>query len=392
MKKNDYTKEQLRIKAIELYNNEWEIAEICKTLNCSRRWFYKWLKRYQSNQPQWYIEQSRRPKTKKKKIDSNTENLVLKTREELMSTPFMQYGPQAISYQLKMRNITPPPVWSIARILKQNQVTHKKRRNTYEPKGKKYPYDYLLSQQMDFVGPRYIHGNKGTMRYYFLDLICCDTHYAQVTVLENQISKNVCNSLIRFWKTAGIPDFLQMDNDLAFWGSLIRPTALGKVIRLCLLHRVIPIFIPVKEPWRNGVIEHFNHTMQGAVMNYKKFDNIEQIQEAADQFCLIHNQSHYYSSQDGLSPEQCRMKLNYPLVCLPKNYNLPEKSLPLCEGEIHVIRFIRSDLRFNVFGLSFILPEETQYEYIIGVIITHEHKLKIFKEQKPITEFRFKLY
>jgi len=392
MKKNDYTKEQLRIKAIELYNNKWEISEISKTLNCSRRWFYKWLKRYQSNQPQWYIEQSRRPKTKKKKIDSNTEQLVLKTREELMSTPFMQYGPQAIFYHLKMKNITPPPVWSIARILNQNQVAHKNRRKTYEPKGKKYPYDYLLSQQMDFVGPRYIHGNKGAIRYYFLDLICCDTHYAQVTALENQTSNNVCNSLIRFWKTAGIPDFLQMDNDLAFWGSLIRPTALGKVIRLCLLHKVIPVFIPVKEPWRNGVIEHFNHTMQGAVLNSGKFDNLEQIQEVTDQFCLIHNQSHYYSSQDGLSPEQCRKKLNYPTVCLSENYTLPVKSLPLCEGEIHVIRFIRSDLKFNVFGLSFILPEETQYEYIIGVIITHEHKLKIFKEQKPITEFQFILY
>ena len=310
-----------------------------------------------------------------------------------MSTPFMQYGPQAIFYNLKMRNITPPPVWSIARILKQNQVTYKKRTTAYEPKGKKYLYDgYLLSQQMDFVGPRYIHGKNGVMRYYFLDLICCDTHYAQVTVLENQTSSNVCNSLIRFWKTSGIPDFLQMDNDLAFWGSLIRPTALGKVIRLCLLHGVTPIFIPVKEPWRQGIIEHFNHTMQSAVLNSGKFDNIQQIQQTADQFCLIHNRTHRYSSQDNLTAEECRKKFDYPLISLPEDYMLPNKSLPLCEGEIHVIRFIRSDLRFNVFGLSFTLPEEAQYEYVKGVIITHKHTLKIFNEQKPIAEFRFILY
>jgi hypothetical protein len=393
MKKDEYTKEQLRAKAIELYNYKWEVSEICKSLNCSRRWFYKWLKRSQSNEPQWYIEQSRKPKTKKKKIDVNTEQLVLETREQLMSIPFMQYGPQAIYYHLKMRNITPPPVWSIARVLKQNQVTHKKRTDAYEPKGKKYPYDgYSLCQQMDFIGPRYIHGYNGVMRYYFLDLICCDTHYAQVETLENQTSSNVCNSLIRFWKTAGIPDFLQMDNDLAFWGSLIRPTALGKVIRLCLLHRVTPIFIPVKEPWRNGIIEHFNHKMQSAVLNFRKFENIEQIQKAADHFCQIHNQSHYYSSQDGLTAEHCRKKYNYPLVPLPEEYALPNEPLPLYEGEIHIIRFIRSDLKFNVLNLSFILPEETQYEYVKGVIITHEHRLKIFKEQKFITEFRFKLY
>lgn len=392
MNKNYCTKEQLRIKALEYYNNNWNVSEICKALKCSRRWFYKWLKRYKSNEPQWYIEQSKKPKTKKKKIDSNTEQLVLETRKQLMLTPYLQYGPQAIYYHLKMRDITPPPVWSIARILNQNQITHKKRTDAYESKGKKYPYEYVLCQQMDFVGPRYIRSNNGVMRFYFLDVICCDTHYAQASVLENPSSINVCHSLIRFWKTAGIPDFLQMDNDLSFWGSLNKPTALGKVIRLCLLHKVTPIFIPVREPWRNGVVEHFNNTMQVAVLNSQRFDNIQQIHEAAEKFWLVHNQSHYYSSQNGMTPEQYRKQFNYPLVSLREDYILPDEHLPLCEGEIHIIRFIRSDLKFNIFGLSFILPKETQYEYVLGVIITHEHTLKIYKEQKFITQFRFILY
>ena len=176
-----------------------------------------------------------------------------------------------------------------------------------------------------------------------------------------------------------------MDNDLSFWGSLNKPTALGKVTRLCLLNKVTPVFIPVKEPWRNGIIEHFNHTMQGAVLNSGKFENLLQIQQAADYFCQIHNQSHYYSSQGGLTPEQCRKKYNYPLVLLPDEYTLPN-NLHLCEGEIHVIRFIRSDLKFNIFGLWFILPEDTQHEYVLGVITTHEHTLKIFKEREYINK------
>lgn len=387
--KNNYTKEQLRARAIELYNSQWNISEICKVLNCSRRWFYKWLKRYQSNEPQWFIEHSRKPKTKKKKTDTKTEQLILETRKQLMTTPFMQYGPQAIFYHLKMRNIVPPPVWSIARLLKQNEVTHKKRTNVYVPKGKKYPYEYLLSQQMDFVGPRYLYSKT---RFYFLNIICCDTHYAQVSTLENQNSSNVCNSLIHFWKSAGIPDFLQMDNDLSFWGSLNKPTALGKVIRLCLLHGVTPVFIPIREPWRNGIVEHFNQKMQSAVLNSGKFDNIQQLQVAADHFCEIHNFNHYYSSQGGLTPEQYRKHLNYPLVCLREDYFFPKESIPLSEGEIHVIRFVRSDLKLNIFGLTFNLPEETQYEYIKGVIITGKHQLKIFREQKVITEFPFILY
>jgi hypothetical protein len=387
--KNDLSKEQLRTRAIELYNNKWKVSEICKSLKCSRRWFYKWLKRYQSNEPKWFIEQSRKPNTTKKRTDLETEQLILETRKQLMSTPFMQYGPQAICYHLKMKNISSPPVWSIARILSQNKVTHKKKAEHYIPKGKKYPYEYLLSQQADFVGPRYLHSKT---RFYFLNIICCDTHYAQAATLDNQSSGNVCNGLIRFWKIAGIPDFLQMDNDLSFWGSLIRPTALGKVIRLCLLHKVTPVFIPIKEPWRNGIVEHFNNTMQTAILNSGRFENINQIQEATERFCKIHNQNHYYSTQGGMTPEQYRKHLNYPLVTLDGNYILPNEPLPLCEGEIHVIRFIRSDNKFNIFGLSFILPEEAQHEYIQGVIITQENKLKIFKEHKPIAEYNFVLY
>lgn len=395
MKENKFTKEQLRIKAIELYNNKWKVSEICKTLNCSRRWFYKWLKRYQtcltgqSNDAQWYIEKSRKPKTSEKKIDLQTEQLIIETRKELMATPFMQYGPQAIYYTLEMRGITPPPVWSIARILKDNKITQRKKTESYIPKGKKYPYVYVLSHQMDFAGPRYLHSKT---RFYFHNLICCDTHYAQALALENQESSNVCNSLIRFWKTAGIPDYLQMDNDLSFWGSLNRPNALGKVIRLCLLHRVTPVFIPVREPWRNGIIEHFNNKMQSAVLNSGKFENIEEVQKAADHFCQIHNQHHYYSSQEGMTPEQRIKHLGYPTACLNNDYILPKEKLPLCEGEIHVIRFIRTDLRFNIFGLSFTLPKEAMYEYIKGVIFIDKHLLKIFKEQELVAEFQFDLY
>ncbi len=90
MKENKFTKEQLRIKAVELYNNKWKVSAICKTLNCSRRWFYKWLIRNQSNDAQWYIEKSRKPNTSEKKIDLQTEQLIIETRKQLMATPFMQ--------------------------------------------------------------------------------------------------------------------------------------------------------------------------------------------------------------------------------------------------------------------------------------------------------------
>lgn len=186
-----------------------------------------------------------------------------------------------------------------------------------------------------------------------------------------------------------------MDNDLAFWGSLNRPTALGKVVRLCLLHNVTPVFIPIRELWRNGIIEHFNNQMQSAVLNSDRFENIGQVQRAADHFCQIHNQNHHCSSQEGMTPQQRRTHLCYPTITLSEDYSLPsgrQGRLALSDGQIHIIRFIRSDLKFNVFGLSFTLPQEAIYEYIKGVIVTEKHLLKIFKKQKLIVEYDFILY
>lgn len=382
--KND--SEQLRKKAIELYKNKWKSSEICSTLRCTKSWFYKWLKRYQSGNANWWQEQSRAPVTKPTKISSDLEQLVLKTRKELESNRFSQYGPQAIYYKMDQTGTEPPPVWTIARILNRNQLTKPKRNMAYNAKGKPYPYNYCLCHQMDFIGPRYL---STKMRFYFFNVICCDTHFSQVNVVANQTSEVVCQGLIRFWKTAGVPDFIQMDNDLSFWGSLKMPNVIGKVIRLCLQHGITPVFIPVRSPWRNGLIERFNGTLQEFVMEDERYSSLEEVQKAVDHFCEVHNQTHHYSTQDGLTPIQCYQRFGYPLKTLDASYQTSPEPVPIEDGEIHVIRYIRSDLKFHLFGLAFDLPEKTKYEYIRGIIITHEHRLMIFKEQEYVTEFRF---
>ena len=74
-----------------------------------------------------------------------------------------------------------------------------------------------------------------------------------------------------------------------------------------------------------------------------------------------------------------------------ESFTLPNEPLPLESGEIHLIRFIRSNLKFNVFGLSFPLPEKAQYEYIKGVIIVEEKRLILYKDIEYLTEYPFPL-
>jgi hypothetical protein len=44
---------------------------------------------------------------------------------------------------------------------------------------------------------------------------------------------------------------------------------------------------------------------------------------------------------------------------------MPDDKIPLESGEIHLIRFVRGNLRFDVFGLLFPMPEKAKTESII---------------------------
>ena len=97
---NNLTDEELRRKAIELYEQNWQPSDIISSLGCSKTWFYKWLKRYKQKDENWYQEESRAPENTRKKSQPELEQLVVNTRKKLITTRFSQYGPQAIYYNL----------------------------------------------------------------------------------------------------------------------------------------------------------------------------------------------------------------------------------------------------------------------------------------------------
>lgn len=380
------TDEELRQKALELYEQHWKPKDIIATLGCSKTWLFKWIKRSQQKDETWYQSESRAPKNTRRRVNAEQEQLVIETRKKLIAAKFHQYGPQAIYYDLQQQGHEPPPVWEIARILKRKDLAGAKKKAAYVAKGKKYPYaDLCLCQQMDFVGPRYLRSKE---RCYFFTIIDCDTHWAKASVLNNKTAELVCEQLVEFWKITGTPDFLQMDNDLSFWGSLRDPHAFGKVIRLCLLLKIMPVFIPLAEPWRNGIIEHFNDVMQENVLK-DSYENIDVLKSGARQFDAVHNQTHHYSSQQGMTPMKAFSALGYPVAPLASTFKTPTNKLPVAEGEIHIIRFIRSDLKFHVFDLSFPMPKDVRYEYVRGIIVTHENCLMVYNDRHFIKSFHF---
>jgi len=70
---------------------------------------------------------------------------------------------------------------------------------------------------------------------------------------------------------------------------------------------------------------------------------------------------------------------------------MPKDKIPLETGQIHFIHFVRSNLRFNISGLSYPMPEKARYEYIPGIDLVEENRLVIYRDPECLTEFPFSL-
>jgi transposase len=240
-------KEKLRKEAIRCHViGGKEPKRIYTDINRSKKWFFKWLKRYKTGNEDWYRDRSRAPLTKPNEVRKEEKELIVSARKRLESELLAQVGVSAIKWELMKLGVN-------------------------------FPSD----SQMDFVGPRYI---KRDGKFYSLNVIDLYSHNVFIESQRTKEDRQVASSLLRCWKTMGIPDFLQFDNELSFRGSNRYPRSLGLVLRLCLFYGIQSVFIPVGEPWRNGVIERFNDTYEKKFFRRQWFLNYTALKSRASIF------------------------------------------------------------------------------------------------------------
>ncbi len=247
--------------------------------------------------------------------------------------------------------------------------------------------DFNNIHQADFVGPRYI---KGDGRFYSLNIIDLYSHKVFIESQRTKEDKHIAGSLLKCWKTLGIPDYIQFDNELSFRGSNKYPRSFGIVIKLCLHFGIHPVFIPISEPWRNGVIEKFNGTYSKKFFRRQWFSSYSVLKKQSKNFEHFHNTRHRYSCLKGNTPKGYIRKYGYRPKTIGLNTKLP-KIADIPDGEISVIRFIRSDRVLNIFGEKFKMSKALVYTYVRAVIITKIHMLQVYLGDKLITTFEYKL-
>jgi len=385
------TVKQERLKAVQRFFNGEEPESICDSLGRSRSWLYKWVTRYAPDDALWFEDQSRQPLSSPYRTTAEIEQIVEMVRLSLYNKDLF-CGNQAIQWEMEDMEVQPlPSLSTIGRILHRRELTHR-RTGRYSPKGRKYPElpsrEPNQTQQVDMVGPCYL---TGPIKFYSLHSVDTANNRCGIEPIISRAAQNVLDAVYAIWLRMGIPDNLQVDNEMAFFGSPIYPRGMGPLIRLCLHYGVKLWFIPPSEPWRNGVVEKFNDHYQQKFLAKVTMSSMTQLVQESLRYEYRHNSTYRYSKLKGKTPLGALADTKKKLV-FPSKSDVPKHPLDKPEeGFYHFVRFIRSDCRLNIFSEIFSVPPETQYEYVVATVDVKEQKLKLFRDTIQVEEFNYQL-
>ena len=116
---------ELRKTAIKRYLEGEPPKVIYTDLKRSKHWFFKWLKRYQSGDPNWYKDRSKAPKRRPGAISDADRNRIISTRQHLEAQKFTQIGVSAIKWELSKDGLNFPSDSTIKRVLKKEGLVKK---------------------------------------------------------------------------------------------------------------------------------------------------------------------------------------------------------------------------------------------------------------------------
>lgn len=364
------SEEESRREAVRRRQAGESAEEVAAALGRTSRWVRKWSARAEEeigNQA-WAESRSRAPRTSPRRTADELRQAILDARGRLVANPRAQYGPLAVAWELRRMGVDPiPPRWTIERVIALAGLARPRRRQGgYVSKGVPYPATDNPTpgavHQIDMVGPRHL---DGAIEFHAVNLVDVGSHAAASTILTAPRPNWVAAGIAGMWTTVGVPAVAQFDNHSNFRGAIPPAWAhFGPVVATCLDLEVVPRFIPLREPWRNGVVEHFNDVWDKSFFRTARFSGLEHLRAENEAFVAFHNEHHRYSAHGGASPDEVWAGRTYqPLL---PGYAVPT-SLP-GKGRIEVVRYIRSNRRLDLFGKRLTVAEEHTHQYVTATI------------------------
>ena len=367
------------------------VTAVVAALGRSRTWVYRWVARAHGAEATWPEDRSHRPTHQAGLTPAEVVEAVTLVRLSLYNQGLL-CGAQNIRWELAELSVTPlPSVRTINRILARAELTHR-RTGRYVPKGTPYPALAAPTanavHQVDYVGPCYL---RGPVRFWSLNTVDLATARCALEPVQRRAGQATVDALWASWHRLGLPAHVQVDNEGVFYGSPTHPRGMGLLIRLCLGQGIEPWFIPVREPWRNGVVEKFNDHYGSKFLARIAVPDAAALGPAHRAFEAKHNSRYRYSKLGGQTPltalQRAGQALRFPPVAEAPRVPLPKPET----GCYHLVRFIRSDQHLDVFGERFLLPPAAEYAYVVATVDVAQQQLRVMLGADPVAEFPYRL-
>jgi putative transposase len=385
----------LRKQAIALYLQGWNKSEIARKVQRSRRWVQRWIGRYEPDAPTASLQDhSRAPKQIPWAYPERIKRLVIQIRLEREGGKRAKYhyalvSAQAIYYEMRELGISPLPTPDTIHLwLKQaGRIPERKSRKPPNPTYPVLPCQAVNDvQELDFKGPFYLkdHSHK----YYLVALRDKLSKKTALCALANKGMDAILDFVVSAWQTMGCPKRLKMDNCLDFRGSNLYPRSPSKLVRVCLDLGVQPVFIPLREPWRNGVVENLNGLLDRFLFRLQTFETEKQLHKAVQRMEMTINTTHRLPALQGKTPQEfaANAKLRYPPAC----YDWRTRDLRLVKGNVTFLRLVRKSGRITLTAKDkFLIGKKYKWQYVMAVVEVAKRRLHVIWQGKHIKSFDY---
>ena len=233
------------------------------------------------------------------RTSARIEQRILRTRRELRDKSVLgEYGADAIGLALQQRAmprslavVTQTPARAtIYRVLERHgalDATHRQRRPA-PPKGWYLPDLAATETELDSFD--FIEDLKIADGPLVSVLTGISLHgaFSAAWIMPRPGAKVTVDALLGHWREHGLPGYAQFDNDTIFQGAHQFADTVGRVSRLCLALRVVPVFATPREPGFQNPIEGFNALWQAKVWQRHHCRNVTALENVSARYISAH--------------------------------------------------------------------------------------------------------
>lgn len=224
------------------------------------------------------------------RMAANVEERIAELRVELKVSALGEYGARAIRSALQTEGVYLPSEVAINRALSRRGLQDGVRRirRPAPPKGWYLPA--VLAQRAELDCFDFIEGLKiagGPL----VDVLTAKSLHASLTdtwPMRSLRAKATVLCLLERWQREGLPTYAQFDNHTVFQGAHHVADTVGRVSRLCLQLKVIPVFVPPLEHGMQNTIESFNALWQAKVWLRYRVRSLLELKTRSKRYIAAH--------------------------------------------------------------------------------------------------------